>query len=131
MLDPLLGTPSPTPPHLHPSISLRPSQIPSSGGSHTSGNLSQGDIKNKNIINPPLGVEWQAQVSPNTPHFGGQSGEPPIMGIRKSGEELFSIPLPHCAPPLGLISENLLCTYYMTALSAADQQGKTDDRQDK
>lgn len=44
MSDPLLGTPSPTPPHLHPSIFLRPSQIPSTGGSHTSGNLSQGDI---------------------------------------------------------------------------------------
>lgn len=88
-------------------------------------------IFKKKIIKTPLGVGWEAQVSPNTPHFGGQSGEPPIMGIRKRGEELFSIPLPHYAPPLGLISENLLCTYYVTALSAADQQGKIDDRQDK
>lgn len=34
MLEPLLRAPSPTPPHLLPSISLRPSQISSTGGSH-------------------------------------------------------------------------------------------------
>ena len=70
----------------------------------------------------PLGVGWEAQVSLNTPLLGGQSGEPPIMGIMKRGEELFPIPLPPCAPPLGLISEHLLSNYYATALNAADQQ---------
>ena len=74
------------------------------------------------VESPTMGIMKHGEelFSVPLPHCAPPVG--PHHGITKHGEELFSVPLPHCAPPLGLISENLLSNYYATALSAVDQQ---------
>ena len=79
-------------------------------------------LKNNNNNKKNPGSRVGGTSVPQHSPFWGSEWRAPIMGIMKHGEELFSIPLPHCASPVGLISENLLSSYYATALSAVDQQ---------